>query len=79
MLCTYPGPSVVIMGFRPSFFRFFAAEFPLDEAAGEAGPCAGESFCDPFMVLIHEGLLAAMRRWRGLSKQDAARAAERNR
>ncbi len=40
--CTYPGPSVVMMGFKPSFFLFlFIVELPLADAAGAVAPCAG--------------------------------------
>lgn len=39
--CTYPGDSVVMMGFSPSFFRFlFIAELPFEFTAGDA-PAAG--------------------------------------
>jgi hypothetical protein len=55
--CTYPGDSVVIMGFSPSFFRFlFIAELPFepDAPAAAAGGCAGASFAlfAPFMLAM---------------------------
>jgi hypothetical protein len=47
--CTYPGPSVVMIGFKPSFFRFLfrVVPFELDAAA----LCAAASFacCVPFI------------------------------
>jgi hypothetical protein len=56
--CTYPGPSVVMMGFRPSFFRFlFSVELPFcaDAPVPAAGFCPAEaSFacCEPFILRI---------------------------
>ncbi|KAK0749161.1 hypothetical protein B0T18DRAFT_98807 [Schizothecium vesticola] len=55
--CTYPGDSVVMMGFSPSFFRFlFIAELPFeaDAPAAAAGGCAGASFAlfKPFMLAM---------------------------
>jgi hypothetical protein len=50
--CTYPaGPSVVMMGFRPSFFLFlFIAELPLADAAGDGAP--GGGFCATDVSLV---------------------------
>jgi len=53
--CTYPGPSVVMMGFSPSFFRFLLMlEFPFVAVAPivMAGFCAAASLvcCEPFIV-----------------------------
>jgi len=55
--CTYPGDSVVMIGFSPSFFRFlFIAELPFeaDAPAAAAGGCAGASFAlfEPFMLAM---------------------------
>jgi hypothetical protein len=71
--CTYPGPSVVMIGFRPSFFLFlFIAELPLADAAGDAvalcgGFCANVSFvcCAPFIVREREANSQAHRRGSG--------------
>ena len=55
--CTYPGDSVVMMGFNPSFFRFlFIAELPFEAVAlaGATGGCAEASFAllEPFMLAM---------------------------
>lgn len=64
--CTYPGDSVVMMGFSPSFFRFlFIAELPFEFTAGDApaagagagaGGCADASFAlsEPFMLAMEK-------------------------
>lgn len=61
--CTYPGDSVVMMGFSPSFFRFlFIAELPFefeaDAPAAGAGGCTDASFAlsDPFMLAMEKKL-----------------------
>lgn len=51
--CTYPGPSVVMMGFKPSFFLFlFSAELPLADAACDAAATGSLVCCAPF--ILHE-------------------------
>jgi hypothetical protein len=46
------GGSVVMMGFRPSFFRFFAAaELPLGELTVDDDSVASLSFSVPFIVM----------------------------
>lgn len=55
---TYPGvvSSVVMIGFRASFFLFFAAaELPFDAAPvamGGLGLAPSVSCCEPFMVVV---------------------------
>lgn len=62
--CTYPGDSVVMMGFSPSFFRFlFIAELPFEFAAGDApaaGAGAGAAGCADASFALSEPFMLAM-------------------